>query len=147
MEIKAELKKPYTNEQRIKFIVENNHKLGYELKETDTSLIAWGYSKEEKQQQEQERIKTLTMTKRNFAIALRDYFNIPYQTLKQTIAQSDDALLEWDLCVELLRGNPLIDIMANQMGISSKMLDYIFQKANGEDVEMPIENISGGEAS
>lgn len=141
MEIKAELLKPYTNEQRIKFIVENNHKLGYVIEETDKSLIAWGYSEEEKQQQEQERIKTLTMTKRNFAIALRDYFSIPYQTLKQTIAQSDDALLEWDLCVELLRGNPLIDIMANQMGISSKMLDYIFQKANGEDVEMPIEEV------
>ena len=41
MEIKAELKKPYTEEQRINFIVQYNHKQRYEIKETDTSLIAF----------------------------------------------------------------------------------------------------------
>lgn len=48
MEIKAELLKPYTNEQRIKFVVENNHKLGYVIEETDKALLALGYSEEEK---------------------------------------------------------------------------------------------------
>lgn len=47
MEIKAELKKPYTEEQRLNFIVENNHKLGYEIRETQTELQAWGYTNEE----------------------------------------------------------------------------------------------------
>ena len=42
MEIKAELIKPYTDEQRIKFIVENNHKKGYVIEETETSLISIG---------------------------------------------------------------------------------------------------------
>ena len=40
MEIKAELKKPYTDKQRADFIVENNHKLGYEIQETEDALLA-----------------------------------------------------------------------------------------------------------
>lgn len=138
MEIKAELKKPYTQEQRIRFVVENNHKLGYVINETETSLQALGKTEEEIQAEEQERIANLKITKRVFAIALRDNFNIPYNELKQVIAQSDDAQLEWDLCVELHRNNPLLDIMAGQMGITSEQLDYIFRKANGEDVILQV---------
>ena len=55
MEIKAELKQPYTEDERIEFIVEQNHQLGYEIRETETSLEAWGYTEEEKQEQECER--------------------------------------------------------------------------------------------
>lgn len=47
MEIKAELLKPYTEEERINFIVTQNHQLGYEIRETDESLQAWGYTQEE----------------------------------------------------------------------------------------------------
>lgn len=42
MEIKETLNKPYTEEERIDFIVENNHKKGYTIEETEESLIAWG---------------------------------------------------------------------------------------------------------
>ena len=54
MEIKSELKQPYTDKQRMDFIVEQNHQLGFEIKETETALEAWGYSEEEKQEQERE---------------------------------------------------------------------------------------------
>lgn len=140
MEIKAELFKPYTNEQRIKFIVENNHKKGYVIEETNKSLLALGYMEEELSQLEKERIGKLTITKRVFALALRDNFGIPYQKLKQEIAQSNDALLEWDLCVELHRNNPLLDTMAAKMGVTPQQLDYIFRAANGEDVTLQVEN-------
>lgn len=40
MEIKATLLKPYTNKQRIDFIVEYNHNKGYEIKEADEALLA-----------------------------------------------------------------------------------------------------------
>ena len=66
MEIKAELFKPYTDEQRIKFIVENNHKKGYVIEETDTSLVALGETEEEKQIKEKERINALYMTRSDF---------------------------------------------------------------------------------
>ena len=55
MEIKSELLKPYTDKQRMDFIIEQNHQNGYEIKETETALEAWGYTDEEKQERERER--------------------------------------------------------------------------------------------
>ena len=52
MEIKATLQKPYTEKQRMDFIVEQNHKNGYEIRETETALEAWGYTEEEVAQKE-----------------------------------------------------------------------------------------------
>ena len=46
MEIKAELKS-YTEKQKIDFIVEYNHQKGYEIRETETSLEAWGKTNDE----------------------------------------------------------------------------------------------------
>lgn len=66
MEIKNVLNKPYTEKQRMDFIVTNNHRQGYEIKETDTALEAWGYTEEEQVQMEQERINNLTMTPLDF---------------------------------------------------------------------------------
>ena len=43
----SELLKPYTEKQRADFIVEQNHKNGYEIRETETSLEAWGKTEEE----------------------------------------------------------------------------------------------------
>ncbi len=54
MEIKAKLNKPYTEEQRCRFIVEYNYQQGYEIRETQEELQAWGYTEEEKQEQEEE---------------------------------------------------------------------------------------------
>ena len=60
MEIKAILEKPFEEKERIDFIVNNNHQLGYEIKETETELQAWGYTEEEKEeQQKQQRIKEI----------------------------------------------------------------------------------------
>lgn len=47
MEIKATLEKPYTDKERMDFIVLYNHNLGYEIKETETALEAWGETDEE----------------------------------------------------------------------------------------------------
>ena len=55
MEIKAQLLQPFNEEEKINFIVEQNHNKGYEIRETETSLEAWGYTEEEKQEQECER--------------------------------------------------------------------------------------------
>ena len=54
MEIKAQLNKPYTKNQRLDFIVEQNHKKGYEIKETENALEAWGYTDEEKATQQKQ---------------------------------------------------------------------------------------------
>ena len=87
---------------------------------------------EEKQKQaEKERIAKLTCTKRVFALMLQE-LGITYTMLKQLIATNEQAQLEWDLCVELERKNPLLDIMALQLGITSEQLDGLFRYANGE---------------
>ena len=54
MEIKAQLKKPYTEKQRIDFIVQQNHRNSYEIKETETALEAWGKTEDEKLKQVQQ---------------------------------------------------------------------------------------------
>ena len=48
MEIKSKLNKPYTDKQRTDFIVQQNHRNGYTIEETDKALIAWGKTDEEK---------------------------------------------------------------------------------------------------
>lgn len=55
MEIKAQLNKPYNESERLDFIVTNNHRLGYEIRETATNLEAWGYTEEEIEKQEKQR--------------------------------------------------------------------------------------------
>lgn len=42
MELKSTLQKPYTDIERADFIVENNHQKGYEIRETEDELQAWG---------------------------------------------------------------------------------------------------------
>lgn len=54
MEIKATLQKPYEEKVRLDFIIEQNHKNGYEVKETETALEAWGFTAEEIADQEKQ---------------------------------------------------------------------------------------------
>lgn len=60
MEIKAQLIKPYTEEQRIEFIVEQNHRIGYKIEEQEDALVALGYTEEEISfQEKQQRVEEL----------------------------------------------------------------------------------------
>ena len=135
MEIKATLQKPYEEIERMTFIVEYNHNQGYEIRETEAEIQAWGYTEAELAQQERERIAKLTCTKRVFALMLQEV-GISYLTvLKPLIESNPQAQLEWELCVELERSNPLLDIMAAQLMITPEHLDLIFRYANGEVTE------------
>ncbi len=57
MEIKTSLNKPYTEKEKIDFIVQQNHNLGYNIVETNTALEAWGKTEEEIQAEENENKK------------------------------------------------------------------------------------------
>lgn len=141
-----ELLKPYTEEERINFIVQYNHNMGLLIEETETALYALEANEimqdgipiidpeydNKLEQQERERIGKLKCTKRIFALMLQEV-GIDYLTmLKPLIESNSQAQLEWELCVELERSNPLLDVMAIQMGITSEHLDLIFRYANGE---------------
>ena len=51
MEIKAQLNKPFAEAQKMDFIVQYNHNLGYEIEETAFALEAWGKTQEELEQE------------------------------------------------------------------------------------------------
>ncbi len=51
MEIKAVLNKPYDESERIAFIIENNHEKGYEIRNAEYGLEAWGMDAAEKLQE------------------------------------------------------------------------------------------------
>lgn len=57
MEIKATLNKPYTEKERCDFIVAQNHNNGYEIRETDEALEAWGYDDAEKLEQKKAQVR------------------------------------------------------------------------------------------
>lgn len=81
---------------------------------------------------EKERIGNLTCTKRVFALMLQE-LGVDYITVLLPLIESNSqAKLEWDLCVELERKNPLLDLMAGQLGITPDQLDGLFKYANGE---------------
>lgn len=141
------LQKPYTETQRADFIVLHNHQNGRTIEEVENgNLFALEpYEKlvngvvidntEEYEaleaQKEAERISKLTCTKRNFALMLQQ-LGVNYNTLKELIATNEQAQLEWDLCVELERSNPLLDIMAVELNVTPQTLDKMFRFANGE---------------
>ena len=76
-------------------------------------------------------VNVLKCTKRVLALCLQK-FGISYTQLKELIATNEQAQLEWDLCVELERSNPLLDIMGKQLNITPEQIDNIFKFANGE---------------
>lgn len=71
MEIKAELLKPYTEDERANFIIENNHRKGYKIETQENKIVALGYTEEELSLQEEEYVAKLTMTALDFINFLR----------------------------------------------------------------------------
>lgn len=139
MEIKSELKQPYTENERINFIVEQNHKLGYEIKETETALEAWGYTEEEKQQQERQRLDSLILTPSDVERAL--YYSplqMDFDDLKALIAEKAPQIDLKGLAIEFRAnnfyrgaidkdGNRIIDMVGAILGYTPEDMDYLFE--------------------
>ena len=133
MEIKAQLDKPYTEEARIDFIVENNHQQGYEIRETETALEAWGYTEEEKQEQEHERIQGLSMTRSDFFDGMIMAFGLDSKelrvivenvlnTINITPVQIRVALNNYDNALNFYRKHTLFTLINNvQIPINETM--------------------------
>ena len=75
-------------------------------------------------------------TKNNFNEVLKLIINnLPkseVEELKSLIDSNPQAQLEWDLCVELERSNPLLDLVGAELGLTPTDIDNIFRYANGE---------------
>lgn len=86
-----------------------------------------------KRQKEAQRISLLQCTKRVFVLMLEELGLDYFEQIEPAINANRQAKLEWSLCVELQRNNPLIDQLAGQFGITSAQLDMLFKVANGEN--------------
>ena len=124
MEIKSELRKPYTEEERMNFIVINNHQSGYEIRETEEALQAWGYTEEEREEQERERIQELFMTRSDFFDGMIMAFGLDSKELRVIIenvlnsinitpVQIRVALNNYDNALNFYRKHALFTLMNN----------------------------------
>lgn len=133
------LQKPCTKEQRIKFIVEYNHKLGLKIEETDSAFYALeqneimekdvpvinlNYEKE-RVEKEKEKISMLSLTKREIFLALYKDKGLRPEDIRKQITDIE-ALIEFDYANSYYRGNPLVDKIGEMLGYSSSVLDYLF---------------------
>ena len=133
MEIKAELIKPYTEQERMDFIVEQNHRNSYEIKETETALEAWGYTEEEIQEQERKRLDNLSMTRGDVFEALILAKGLGKAQIRSMIEQAElDTVTKalylnrFDEALEFYRGYPIFDMLGEALDITPSMLDRFF---------------------
>ena len=132
MEIKASLQKPYTNNQRMDFIIIQNHKLGYEIQETESELQAWGYTVEELTQQERERLDNLSLTKADVERAIYADKGMDFDDLIEYVKVKAPTMDIKALKIELgannfFRKHPYINQLGQLLGYTSDDLDYLFE--------------------
>ena len=134
MEVKAQLEKPYTENQRMGFIVQYNHNLGYKIEETDNALEAWGYTEEEKQEQERERLDKLSMTRGDVFEALILARGLTKPQIRAMIenAELDDItkalyLNRFDEALDFYRGFPVFNMLGKKLDVTPKQLDDFFE--------------------
>lgn len=146
----ATLQKPYTEEEKIEFVVEYNHNKGYEINETEEEIQALGYTEEEIALQEKERIQELFMTRSDFFDGTIDAWGIGEEELLLVIKQVLD-LLPFDERTErkalnnfknalnfyrkhtlftLLVGNPIKLTDTIQVTLTDEALDKFFDEVN-----------------
>ena len=76
---------------------------------------------------EAERIARLSLTKRELFLALYDYNKTTPETVRTLLADNPKGLIEFDYAERYYRGNPLIDLIGMQIGVTSEQLDYLFE--------------------
>lgn len=167
MEIKAELRKPYTEEQRCDFIVSENHQNGYEIRETETALEAWGYTEEEQQEQERERIQGLSMTRSDFFDGMIMAFGLDSKELRVIVEnvlgqinitpiQKRVALNNYDNALNFYRKHTLFTLINNvQIPISETMYllftddiwDKFFNTKDYHELQKAIHEVENADTS
>ena len=120
-----------------------------EIKETDKKIVnfesGFYFADDEEYiekftRAEAERIGNLECTKRVFVLMLEQLGVGYFDKIEPLIKSNPQAQLEWELCVKLERKNPLLDVMASQLGITPVQLDNLFKYANNE---ITIEDFKG----
>lgn len=107
----------------------------------DGKLIENPNYEEQKAAREKERISHLKCTKRVFVLMLEQMGLDYFEQIVPLIKANRQAELEWELCVELERANPLLDLMGAQLGVTPEQIDNLFKYANGEITQEEFLNV------
>ena len=132
MEIKAELLKPYSETQRLNFIVNYNHNLGYEIRETEIKLEAWGYTQEEKEEQEKERVNNLTMTPLDF-IKVLESLGLSLEEINTFLDSHLEIKTQLQYCNLVYCGvvKSFTPITIGELTITPEMIEHAFKSKEG----------------
>ena len=132
MEIKAELLKPYSENQRLNFIVNYNHNLGYEIRKTETKLEAWGYTQEEKEAQEKKRVNNLTMTPLDF-IKVLESLGLSLEEINNFLDSHLEIKTQLQYCNLVYCGvvKNFTPITIGELTITPEMIEHAFKSKEG----------------
>lgn len=129
MNVIAKLEKPYSQEEYINFVIQYNRKLGCVIDFRENDIVALKETDEELAQREKERIAMLKMTPRDFLLAVVD-MGVDYSKIKELMASNPQVEIELQYCNNVYRGNPLLDQLCGNFGVTTEQLDKLF-KAKG----------------
>lgn len=132
MEIKAQLFKPYTEDERCNFIITQNAQNGYEIKETETSIEAWGYTEAEKEQQEIDRVNNLSMTALDF-IGVLQSFGLTLEQINTYLESNLPVKMQLTFCQNVYCGvaKTLMPITYEGITITAQMIEQAFKAKEG----------------
>ena len=108
------------------------------IEETDVDyqLVSGEYvTLEVAAQKEKERVAMLKMTPRDFLLDCTQKLGIEWAKLKELMDTNAQVAIELQFCNHVYRGNPLLDQLAGQFGVTPKQLDNLFKEANGEEIK------------
>ena len=135
------LTKPYAESDRLDFIVTHNHNNGLLIEETDTALYALEPFEKlvddevidnteeynlQLQAEERNRLDMLSLTKREVFLAIYRKDGTTPDQIRAKITDVE-AQIEFDYAESYFRGNPLINMLGEELGYSIEDLDYLFE--------------------
>lgn len=155
------LNKPYTDKQRVDFIVEYNHNKGLVIQETDTALYAleaWEKLEgdtvidnteeyqQEQAQKEAERIAMLNLTGADVERGIYKAKGMDFDDIiayleamisSEATPQIDIKALKIELKANFFyRGNPYVEQIGMILGFTSKQLNRFFEAGASEDINI-----------
>lgn len=104
------------------------------IEETDIEYTNVGgkyMTPDEATQAEKERVAMLKMTPRDFLLACVNDLKIDYSKIKELMDNNPQVAIELQFCNFVYRGNPLLDQLCGNFGVTSEQLDELF-KTKGE---------------
>ena len=131
MRLKDTLNKPYTEEERINFILE--YQYGYTLKETEEALECWEYTEEEIAEQETAHINSLTMTALDLITLIRNA-GVSVQEIKDYFDSHVELDFQLKYCQNVYCGvvRQLLPLTIGNVEFTDAMIVQAFKTKNGE---------------